>query len=191
MFINFNNFKKSNLGAEQLMFLLAVNQEDLDYIIEHFDLVEDLDDFVIFIKGKKSQTDYEKIRLSKLGKQFFKALGEVIVDDEDIVVFNFMKKSYLSMDKEVGNGAKTKRYINWFKNATGIRKNRLISLLSHFLFDENNMEYNHKLEYAFYKPATMYEVKPRLEESRLYKYYEANEEDFLKMWESNPEKYEI
>lgn len=50
MYINFNNFKKSNLGAEQLMFLLAVNQEDLDYIIEHFDLVEDLDDFVTFIK---------------------------------------------------------------------------------------------------------------------------------------------
>lgn len=191
MYINFNNFKKSNLGAEQLMFLLAVNQEDLDYIIEHFDLVEDLDDFVAFIKGKKSQTDYEKIRLSKLGKRFFKALGEVSVDDSDLIVFEYMKKSYLAMGKEVGNGAKTKRYINWFKNATGIKKNRLISLVMHFLNSEETMLFNMRLEYAFYKPATMYEVKPRLEESRLYKYYEANEEDFLKMWESNPEKYEI
>ena len=87
------------------------------------------------------------------------------------MLYDWMAAVYENLGKEIGNKKKTKMFVALFRAHSGIDKNNLASLLDMFVKDEDNMEYNHKLEFAFFKPATVYQVKFELEQSRLYQYY--------------------
>lgn len=177
MYINFNNYRESGLSPQELIFMLAVKWGDLEEIKAKFKAYQ-YHPYYTFIKGKANQAEEEKIRLSEKGKEVFESLTEADVEEQDKKVFEWLKSYYLQNGKEVGNGAKTQRHIRDFRIKSGIEKNKLILLCKAFLTDESNMEYNHLLEYAFYKPATAYEKNFKLEESRLYQYYLKRKEEF-------------
>lgn len=189
MYINFKNLKKSKLTPEMFFFLIAIKQKETLYIEENIHLLEEVEEYTALIKGRKNQHIFEKIRLNKKGKSLLDNIEAFGIDKDDEKLFEFIKNIYVKLGKEIGNSKKTKRYINWFKKETGIDKNRLISLLKTFVSDEENMNYNHVLEYAFYKPPTVFETRPKLEESRLYNYYLKHKQQFDKIWGSN-KKYE-
>lgn len=188
MFLNFKSFSKEGISESDLLFLIAVGQGYFDYISNYIDSKDHLSEYVKYVKGKKDRDKSELIRLSDKGKKFLQSLSEPIVDEEDEILFEYLKKVYLSKDKKIGNGAKTKRYINLFKNTSFITRNRLVSLVTTFVNDEENMSYNNVLEYCFYKPPTAFETRFNLEESRLYKYYKHHEDKFKSLWVSS-EKY--
>lgn len=180
MYINFDNFKKSNLSFSQVFTLLAIRQQSYDNIV-----IDDLEvlverKIVQFIKGDKNQAKHQRARLSKNGKQLFESLSEAECEEQDKIVFDWLKNFYIKNNKEVGNGAKTIRHIRDFRIKSGIEKNNLIELCKAFLADDENMQWNHKLEFAFYKAPTAFETRFKLEESRLYKYYEKRKEYFDK-----------
>jgi hypothetical protein len=62
-------------------------------------------------------------------------------------------------------------YIALFRVQSGIEKNHLAILLDEFVKDDNNMEYNNRLEYAFFKASNVFQTKFELDQSRLYTYY--------------------
>ena len=130
------------------------------------------------IKGKKKDSKMSKIRISKAGEEVLTNVEIPEANEDDITLFNWLKTKYLDMGKKLGNQKKTKIYIALFRAHSGIERNKLAFLMSTFLDDERNMEYNMVLEYALYKPQNAYNTKFNLEESRLYQYYLTHEEYF-------------
>jgi len=179
MYINFKMLESKGLSYTDLVLLQAAKQnrtEELSSVIEKFsDMdIEPLikEGYLTRVKkGKKKDSEASKLRLTKKGTTILEVFETPEVTEEDLLLYEWMADVYVNLKKEIGNKKKTKMYIALFRVHSGIEKNCLATLLDMFVKDEDNMEYNHKLEYAFFKPATVYQVKFELEQSRLYQYY--------------------
>jgi hypothetical protein len=176
MYINLSTFTKSQLLFSDLIFLCAISQTETEWLIEN--LTEDIYkrfealSLIKHIKAKnKKEHSYESLRLSDKGKQLLSELDEAEVEEQDTKVLEWMCEQYLKAEKTIGNKKRTVRHIRDFRIKSGIQKNNLIRLCLDFLSDEDNMEYNNVLEFAFYKPMTAFQTKFQLEDSRLYKHY--------------------
>jgi hypothetical protein len=188
MYINFKVFEENKLNIGDVELLTAIKLKATEFLISYFldsdyNRLKELS-FIKHIKAsKKKDHPFISLRLSDKGNNLLNSLEEAEATEEDKKVCEWLKSHYKKIGKEIGNGAKTLRHIRDFRIKSGIEKNNLIKLCLAFLQDEDNMEYNHKLEYAFYKPATAFETKFDLEESRLYKYYIKREAYFKSIFE--------
>lgn len=185
MYINFNNFEKSGLSSDELILLCAIKQENTAFIEGFLDLLPALEEKGLTkeIKGTKKQSSIEKLRLSDKGKTLLEKLEEIEVSEDTEVIFNWLSEYYKKLGKEVGNGSKTKRWIETFAQQSGITRNNLVILCRNFVENEENMQYSHRLEYVFFKPSNMFTTRFSLEESRLYQYYKKHEEQFKNIFE--------
>lgn len=185
MYININNlFKLKNPLMLPLLLVLKqaskkdvseqlavlIDDAELDYLIQN--------KFVKYIKGTKKQNELQKLRLDKKGTEFLNNLDEPEVEEQDVKIFEWLSEQYKSKEKQVGNGKKTKRLIASFREKSGIDKNKLAFLCNEFINDGNEQEYSHKLEYVFWKPSNMFQVKFVLEDSRLWSYYQKKKQYF-------------
>ena len=178
MYINFKMLENKGLNHSDLILLQAAKQnrvEDLSHVIERFsDLdIEPLkkEGYLTQIKGEKKDSEASKLRLSKKGATLLEVFETPVVTEEDLMLYDWIADVYIGLGKEIGNKKKTKMFIAMFRVHSGIEKNHLATLMDMFVKDEGNMEFNHRLEYAFFKPATVYQVKFEIEQSRLYQYY--------------------
>lgn len=178
MYINFDVLEHKNLSIDDLMLLQIAKQSKTEDLSRHiskypWDRVEFLLSigYLTEIKGSKKSPRHSKIRLSKKGNTTLNDIETPEVSPEDIILFDWISKVYIDLGKEIGNKKKTKMYIALFRVNSGIEKNCLATLIEHFVNDEDNMEYNFKLEYAFFKPTNVFQVKFDIEQSRLYRYY--------------------
>jgi hypothetical protein len=133
---------------------------------------------VAFVKGKKESTIWQNARLSSKGGDFLDDLETPEIIEEDLVIFEWLKKVYLKRGKEVGNAKRTKNYVALFRVNSGIRGNCLASLAKAFLDDDEQQQWSIKLEYVFFKPPSVYSTRFDLEESKLFKYYSKNKNIF-------------
>lgn len=178
MYINFKMLESRELDFTDLLLLQAARQqksEDLSHIVEKFSdaRINSLlnRSLITRIKGKKKDSEARKIRVTGKGKEILENIETPEIEEQDLRMFDWMADVYTRQGKEIGNKKKTKMYIALFRAHSGIEKNHLATLLEKFVNDEANMEYNYKLEFAFFKPATAYQVRFDLEQSRLYQYY--------------------
>lgn len=141
------------------------------------------------IKGLKKDSVYFKLRLSSKGKTLLQDIATPKILDEDIQLFEALKNLYLELGKELGNTKKTKEFIARFREESGISRNRLFHLCKVFTNDERQIEFSIRLEYLFYKPVGHYDIKFQLNQSRLYQYYQNNQEYFMTYW-AGDEKFE-
>lgn len=188
MYVNFKTLQKEELTPVQVIALIAIKSkaffylEDIYWGREEEALYEG--GYITRVKtSKKNEGSLESLRLTPKAKKFLEDLETAEVSEEDDKVFEWLKNHYKKIGKEIGNGAKTKRHIRDFRIKSGIQKNNLIKLCLAFLQDEDNMQYNNILEYAFYKAPTAFETRFNLEESRLYKYYMKREAYFKSQFE--------
>lgn len=191
MYINFEILKTKAISLSDLMLLQVAKQnkyEDLSHIIKHTFSSNDLDNLVNLgllelIKGSKNDSLESRIRISKKGSSILDDIETPEVLQEDIMLFDWISDVYLSLGKEIGNKKKTKMYIALFRTESGIEKNHLATLLEKFVKDESNMEYNFRLEYAFFKPTNVYQTRFDINQSRLYSYYLKNKRQFDSIFE--------
>ena len=185
MYINFKNFQKSGISSDELVLLCAIKQGNTAFIELFCNLLPALKEKGLTkeIKGTKKQTVFEKTRLSDKGKDLLEKLEEIEVSEDTEVIFNWLSNYYKNLGKEVGNGSKTKRWIETFTQQSGITRNNLVILCKNFVENEDNMQYSHRLEYVFFKPSNMFTTRFTLEESRLYQYYKKYEEQFKNIFE--------
>lgn len=184
MYINLKVLLNTGIAPTTLVCLLAIKQQDYDYLKKCYWVEEKAHllerGYIKNIKSsKKLEGTTQTLRITPEGNRLLVDLETAEVEEEDKVVFEWLKKHYKSLGKEIGNGAKTLRHIRDFRIKSGIEKNNLLKLCLTFLRDEDNMLYNNILEYAFYKAPTAFETRFNLEESRLYKYY-LKREDYFK-----------
>jgi hypothetical protein len=190
MYINFKLLNKKGLSPVDLIILQLAKQnknEDLEadlslQDVNRIDILEGFG-FVDYIKGDKKQSKLSKLRLTKSGGNLLDDLETPEILPEDILLFDWISDVYMQLGKQIGNKKKTKMYIALFRVHSGIEKNHLAALLEKFVKDESNMEFNFRLEYAFFKPTNVFQVKFELDQSRLYMYYLKNKRVFDQIFE--------
>ncbi len=176
MYINISVLKKSQLQFSDLVLICAISQKETEFLIEN--LTDNIYErfktlyLVEHIKQKnKKEHLYESLRLSKVGKELLSELEEAEVEGQDEKILTWLSEHYTNLGKTTGNKRRTARHIRDFRVKSGIEKNNLIRLCLDFLNDEDNMEYNNVMEYAFYKAPTAFQTRFTLEDSRLYKHF--------------------
>lgn len=192
MYINFKLLSSREVSPLELMLLIACRQnqsgESAQVIKEYYHETPGLESmeqrgYIEYIKGKKGQEPWDKIRLSKRGKDFLEDIETPEVTADDLKVYEWLEAIYKNSERIIGNRKKTKMYIACFRAQSSIEKNRLAYLCQCFINDSDNMEYNLKLEFMFFKPDNVYSTRFDLEQSRLYKYYLKHQEYFDKEFE--------
>lgn len=164
---------KSNDMSEDLVLLM--DEENIQRLYA-FDLIH-------MIKGTKKMTDFQKLRLSKKGSKWLKDFQTYDVVENDIKLFTALKEVYLNAEKEIGSEKKTKELIAWFRNETGWNHKQIWIVAKAFVRDEHRMEFSKVLEYAFWKSTNHFQVVPKLEDSKMYSYYEKFKPTFDKEFE--------
>jgi len=188
MYCNLTVFKSSGLALSDLIFLCAINQTEIEWLVEnlneavynHFKKLS----LIKHIKQKsKKEHLFTSLRLSDIGKQLLSDLEEAEVEEQDSLVYTWLSNYYKNAGKEIGNRKKTLSHIKDFRVKSQISKNNLIKLCVDFLKD--NEERSNKLQFVFYYPKTVFATRFDLEESWLYSHYLKKEDYFKSIFEEN------
>lgn len=135
--------------------------------------------YITTVKPKrKSDTVYQLLRTTKKANTFLEDIETEGINNDDLVLYEALEKVFLSEGKEIGNKKKTKQFMAQFRAHSGIERNELFTLCREFIEDEENFKYSFRLEYVFFKGASVFETKFNIEQSRLYQYYLKRQEFF-------------
>lgn len=189
MYINFKYAVQKGITAGEILILQMCKQNKFEDTSENLEKLCTSDEkhlkkfeekgFIFYVRGKKGDTIWKNARLSKKGDELLENITDSFgVEEEDEIVFDWLKKKYLSLGKEIGSEKKCKTLIAWFRKETGINKNNLVTLCKEFVMDEERMEYSKVLQYVFWKSENVFQTKPSLESSKLWGYYSKNKEKF-------------
>lgn len=159
---------------------LCMNDESLSRLLE-FGLIET-------IKGTKKMNEFQRVRLSKKGKKWYRDFQSYKTVDNDFKLFETLKKIYLAEDKEIGSEKKTLSLIAWFRNETGFSHKEIWLIAKKFVQDEDRMEYSKVLEFVFWKKQNNFQTHAKLEDSKLYLYYEKHKRQFDAAFEKMKKK---
>ena len=207
MYLNISVFTKSNLQFSDLVFLVAINQTETNWLIESLneDVYNRFNELSLIkhIKQKsKKEHLYTSLRLSEQGKSLLVNLSyEGAVDSETDIIADWLINIYKSKSGGiVKNKTEIKRRIHWFKTVTQIKGNKLAVLLQSFLQDTYNeqdgltvkefMEQNSRgvlsnmLDNVCFNPTSVFDKHKTLDKSPLWQYYEENIEYINKVWGS-------
>jgi hypothetical protein len=183
MYINFQLVKSKGFTPKDVMVLQMCRQnspedpqeEALKDLLENDENVLksfEEDGLIKFIKGVKKDSLFKKARLEKKGKLLLDQFQAYHVEEDDIKVYDWLKNIYLELGKEIGSEKKGMELCAWFRRESGISKNDLVILCKAFMRDEERMQYSLVLQYAFWKSENHFQVIPKLEDSKLWLYYE-------------------
>lgn len=187
MYINFKYAKNKGLSEVDILTLQIIKQlrtepqveENLvNVLTDDFLLKAEENGYITQIKGKKGDSELGRLRLTKKGAKLLDDIETSEVEEEDIILFEWLEGFYKSEGKMIGNKKRTKTGIAQFRKHTGIEKNALAFLLKEFISDEENMKFNNKLEAIFFSSKNLYSRKFNIEECRLYTYYDLRRKYF-------------
>lgn len=220
MYLNFNKIVSKGLTPQDLLFLQAVNQqkaEDLEDVVAMYIDDSSLDSFlengvVEYIKGKKTDSEVSKLRLSKKGRTLLLDLQKKEDWEEmDVTLAEWIESVYAKRPNYVkSNMAELKRRLYWFRFETGIHGNELAILIESFIKDcyvpdpnddrPFNTQFNefkkdnpraqmsNKAENIIWNPKDRFQRHYILENSPLWSYYQQFEEYIEKLWKKKLEK---
>lgn len=187
MYINFQIAKNKGLTPTDVANLQLICQnknEKLWEIITETISLQTLDryqnlGYITLVKAKnKSDSIQNRVRLSTKGYELLEDLQVPEINEDDLMLYDWLEATYKKEDKELGNRKKTKLYIALFRAHSGIDRNKLALLCKTFMNDSSQFEWSMRLEYLFFKPSNVFSVKFDLEQSRLYQYYIKHKEHF-------------
>lgn len=187
MYINTKLLEKYNLNLVQHSVLCILRQnkfEDQSIYLESYNgILDELAalNLVEEVKAKnKTESVWKRLRITKKGSEILENISTAEIDEDSLTIFEWVKSVYLREGKELGNVKKCKQYIAQFSRESGITKNSLAFLIQSFLSDEKEFEYSQRLEYLFFKGASVFSVKFDINQSRLFQYYQKNQQRFDK-----------
>lgn len=180
--------KSRELHPLDIFVLQILHQNKSDDMSEDLNLLMDDDmikrlyeaNLVQMIKGTKKMNEFQKLRLSKKGKKWLSDFQTYKVVENDYKLFDVLKQIYLKEEKEIGSEKKTLELIAWFRLETGFSHKAIWLIAKKFVEDEQRMEYSKVLEYAFWKSTNHFQTQPKLEDSKMFSYYEKYKDYFDK-----------
>lgn len=185
-YFNFILAEKNRLLPLDVISLQLIKQNKIDAyqnLIENTISLSSINSYeelglITYIKGKPSQSIYEKIRLTKKGVDLLDLIETPDVEEDDIKLLDWLIGIYESEDKMIGNKKRIASGIANFRVNTGIRKNNLALLLRSFINDENTFEFSQKLENVFFNAKNLFQRRFVLDDCKLYEYYLKNKDYF-------------
>lgn len=187
MYINYEIMSLKHLSLHELGVLQLIKQNRIEPLSEEIklsvtstDILEKFTNigYIEYVKGKKEQSVFELIRTTKKANDVLEDIGTTSVDEDSLKIYEWVKSIYLNSSKEIGNTKKCKYYISQFSKESGISRNNLAFLIKSFLNDEREFEFSQRMEYLFFKGASVFSVKFDINQSRLFQYYQKNEKYF-------------
>jgi hypothetical protein len=191
MYINLKNLLKEDVGLLPLLECARqMSNEDLSETLSQLAGDLHLDELVErgmlkLIKGKKSDSDLQKLRIGAKGKKWLDSLSEPTVSDGDLKMFTYLKDMYLSSDDEdrkIGNQKKTLLYVAKFRAMTNLSLHEMFYLCEFFL---DEYKFTKVLQYIFHNDnkdryGTFNEKT--LEDSPLYQFLNERKKDVEELW---------
>lgn len=192
MYINLKILNSKYLTLEELGLLQIIRQNKIEDTSEHLSLFLfktiqkrfEEEGYVEYVKPKnKIQTPYNTIRTTSKANTLLDDIETPEIEDQDLKFFDWLFKVYSSDGKIIGNAKKTKLLIAKFRVHSGIDKNNLAFLCKSFIGDPGQFEWSMKLEFLFFKGASVFDTKFDIHQSKLYQYYLVNKPYFDKNFE--------
>lgn len=188
-YINVNLLKSRNLSLLDLQILQLAKQQRIedvsDVLSEYSESVNTLLDlgYLEPIKGKKGDSEFQKIRTTKLGTETLDLISTPLVTDVDIQMYNYLCTMYLEEDstRTLGNRKAGLRYCAEYRQIMGFTPHEMYWLCSMFV---NNVVYTKVLEYVFFeKKNNPYgKFKDNLDSSKLHQFWCDNEYEIREYW---------
>ena len=119
---------------------------------------------------RKSDTEYDLLRLTKKGKETLKMLEIADLTEEDYIMREELIKIYEALGHKIGNKQKLIRDIVWFRSEVVIDNELMLKAVKAYL--DHCEEYVPNLENLFWKPSNLYSLTQKLSESRFYQFVE-------------------
>lgn len=141
MYINFQQLYKSDISESDFMLLLKVSQKNTELLVE-----EDKPKLESFLElglvelVKQGKDFFEKLRISKKGKQFIRNIESPKYSDEIQELEQKLVEMYEDAQKETGLRAEVKSRLTWFMCETGFRANVIKKYVQIYL-DETDPKY--------------------------------------------------
>lgn len=192
MYINTELLLEKDLTPTELILLQIIHQnrtEEVDRVIAMTITDEALKKFedrnlIEYIKGKKSQSEFEKIRLTSKGSKLLDDLQTPEISDGDSQMFDYLCKMYLDHEDEervIGNKKKTKMYVAIFRKELQLTLHQMYWLCWLYLSEE---KFTKRLQYIFFNNnVNRYgKFKDNIEDSSLYQFLSSREEEVKLIW---------
>ncbi len=190
MYINIELLKSRNLSLLDLQVIQLSKQarmEDVSELLsQYLPIVEDLitKGYLELIKGKKGDSEFQRIRATKLGLEVIDLISTPIVQDVDIQMYNYLTSMYLEEDatRTIGNRKAGLRYCSEFRQIMGFTPHEMYWLC--YMFVQNTV-YTKVLELIFFekKHFPYGKFKDNLDSSKLYQFWCDNEYEIRDFWE--------
>jgi hypothetical protein len=195
-YFNFQLATTKGLAPRDVILLQIIHQNKLS---DHEDYLKvanltKVKPYIKEIKGKKNQTSWQKLRLNPKGKELLELIQIPDITKGDIQMFEHLCNMYFSEEtnppRKIGNKKKVLQYISCFRNHLSLSLYEMYYLCEEYLKQE---EHTIVLEYIFMKPSKTgfySKFENNIHDSRLYQYYDENQEYIKKIWKNNIENYD-
>jgi len=131
---------------------------------------------VTFIKGRKSDPRWKKLRLSKEGKELIKKFTEEPITKEAEEAFSFLSGMYKEFGQEdkVVYPSKTKEYLQSFMNETGYDLRHIKAAIREYFEKNDDKNFLLSSKNLIFKPENAYAQKFKLKDSPLWGFIQVN-----------------
>jgi hypothetical protein len=188
-YINLELLKQRNLSLLDIQILQLAKQariEDVSAVLSEYSLnVNSLltAGYLEAIKGKKGETEFQKIRTTKLGNETLDLISTPLITDGDVQMYSYLCQMYTEEDttRSLGNRKAGLRYCAEFRQIMGFTLHEMYWLCYMFV---QNTTYSKILEYIFFeKKNNPYgKFKDNLDSSKLYLFWMDNEFEIREFW---------
>jgi hypothetical protein len=194
-YINVKLLKSKNLSLIDLQILQLSKQqrvEDVSEVLSEYSLNVDkliVTGYLEFIKGKKGDGEFQKIRTTKLGAETLDLISTPLITEGDVELYKYLCTMYLQEDssRTLGNRKAGLRYSSEFRQIMGFTLYEAYYLYEMFII---NVEYTKVLEFIFFeKKNNPYgKFKDNLASSKIMQFWEDNEYEVREYWEKKIKK---
>ena len=191
-YINYEILTSKNLSLYELPVLQLIKQNKIEDLSNEIKFqVEDTQfiekwlniGYIEVIKGKKGQTEYQKLRTTKLGNEILDLIYTPIISVVDIQMYDYLITMYLGEDSSriLGNRKAGLKYCAEFRQIMGFTPHEMYWLCEMFVA---NTKYTKVLEYVFFekKHYPYGKFKDNLDGSKIFQFWMDNEYEIREYW---------
>ena len=169
MYINFKQLYRSEISESEFMLLLKISQKDLELISE-----DDNDEIEKFLEiglvelVKQGKTIFDRLRISKKGKQFIRNIELPNYTDEIQKLEEELVQLYQANNKEVGLRAEVKSRLTWFCKESSFRPSVIKKYVDLYLSETESLYIKNLSNLIWSPPSKMFSVHFNLKDSKLF-----------------------
>lgn len=190
-YINTKLLKSRNLSLNEFAVLSLLRQNKFENNVDILeteltsDILSKFENLGLIeqVKRKnKQQTEIELIRTTKKGNEWLDDIGTAEVCEDSLKIYNWVESIYLGTNREIGNKKRTKQFVAQFSKESCITRNHLAFLIQTFINTDSEFEWSKKMQFLFFKGESLFSVRFDLNSSRLYQFYQKNENYFIEQF---------